>query len=148
MCDILPLFRQFHQAQWVNFVFFVQFGWMGPNDFLRPDFLQKLATPPAGNEDPFLEVRRQIFYSFRDPSSNTFEPLKWPPLYGDAFGSFDSPPSPRAGFTFTAMIYGFLEQWMEGNFIGYYHPDHLEPQSIGGGDLAHQPATLDCSALH
>src|ERR1039457_4551787 len=146
--DILPIFRQFHEAQWVNFGFFVQFGWMGPNDFLRPDFLKKLAKPPAGPEDPFGEVRRQIFYAFRDPSSNTFEPLKWPPLYGDAFGSFDSPPSPRAGFAFTATIYGFLQQWMNGNFIGDYDPGAREPESFGDVALADQPATLDRAALH
>jgi hypothetical protein len=125
--DILPLLRQFHEAQWVNAGFFVQFGWMGPNDFLRPDLLKKEATPPNGSNDPFGEVRRQIFYSFRDPSSNAFEPLKWPPLYGDAFGSFDSPPGPRVGFAVTPTIYKFLQDWMEGNFIGDFDPAAREP---------------------
>lgn len=146
--DILPLFRQFHEAQWVNAGFFVQFGWMGPNDFMRPEVLAKLATPPAGKEDPFLEMRRQIFYSFRDPSSNTFEPLKWPPLYGDAFGSFDSPPSPRAGFTFTGTIYNALQQWMKGDFIGDYNPSAREPKSIEDVAMTEQPTSLDKAALH
>ena len=45
--DILPLLRQFNDAQWVNFGFAVQFGWNAPNDFLRPEILTKLATAPA-----------------------------------------------------------------------------------------------------
>ncbi len=146
--DILPLLAQFHEAQWVNFGIFVQFGWMGPNDFLRPDVLKKLATPPQGNSDPFLEMRRQIFYSFRDPSSDTFEPLKWPPLYGDAFGSFDSPPSPKVGFSVTGTIYNFLQQWMDGNFIGDFDPGAKQPASIEEVVLADQPSTLDRAALH
>jgi hypothetical protein len=146
--DILSLLRQFSEAQWVNLGFLVQFGWSGPNDFLRPDVLLKLATPPNGKHDPYGEVRRQIFYSFRDPSSDTFEPLKWPPLYGDAFGNFDSPPSPRAGFTVTATIYKFLEQWMEGNFIGDFDPDAQAPASLEGIALGDQPDSLDKAALH
>jgi len=71
--------------------------------------------------------RRPLFDSFRDPSSNAFEPLKWPPLYGDAFGSFDSPPGPRVGFAVTPTIYKFLQDWMEGNFIGDFDPAAREP---------------------
>jgi hypothetical protein len=147
--DILPLLRQFHEAQWVNLGFFVQFGWMGPNDFMRPDVLAKLATPPNGkNDDPFLEMRRQIVYSFRDPASNTFEPLKWPPLYGDAFGNFDSPPSPRAGFAVTNTIYKFLQQWMEGDFIADFDPNAQAPASLDDVSVGDQPTTLDKAALH
>ena len=146
--DILPLLRQFNEAQWVNLGFLVQFGRGGPNDFLRPDVLLKLAAPPNGKHDPYAEVRRQIFYSFRDPASDTFEPLKWPPLYGDAFGNFDSPPSPRAGFTVTATIYKFLEQWMEGTFVGDFDPDAQTSASLEKIALGDQPSTLDKAALH
>jgi hypothetical protein len=148
MRDILPLFQQFHEAQWVNFGFFVQFGWRGPNDFMRPDVLEKLAAPPQGGHDPFGEMRRQIFYSLRDPSSNVFGPLKWPPLYGDAFGSFDSPPSPRVGFSFTSTIYGLLQQWMNGSFVGDYNPSAKDPKSLDDVHLADRPDTLDRAALH
>src|SRR5579863_3176420 len=55
--DILPIFEQFNEAQWVNAGFFVQFGWNGPNDFLRPDVLKKLSTPPDAHGDPFAEMR-------------------------------------------------------------------------------------------
>ncbi len=146
--DILPIFRQFNEAQWVNFGFFVQFGWQGPNDFLRPDVLQKLSTPPQGHVDPFAEMRRQIFYSFRDPASTQFEPLQWPPIYGDAFGSYDNPPTPRDGFTFTSNIYKALGQWMAGDFEGDYDPEQEDPKPFCDVPLEKQPATLDRAALH
>jgi hypothetical protein len=145
--DILPLLSQFHMAQWVNFGFFVQFGWRGPNDFLRPDVLTKLAAAP-GKDDPYLEMRKQIFYTFRDPASQVFEPLKWPPLYGDAFGSYDSPPGPRVGFTVTNTLYRFLGQWMAGNFIADYNPNAKDPECLDDFDLGDRPATLDRAALH
>ena len=146
--DILPLLSQFHMAQWVNFGFFVQFGWRGPYDFLRPDYLAKLAAAPTEAGDPYLEIRKQIFYAFRDPHSATFEPLSWPPIYGDAFGSFDSPPGPRVGFAVTNTLYKFLGQWMAGNFIADYDPEAKLPASLDDVDLAQRPATLDRAALH
>jgi hypothetical protein len=146
--DILPLLSQFHEAQWVNFGFFVQFGWRGPNDFLRPDFLARLAAAPTEAGDPYLEVRKQIFYAFRDPNSSTFEPLGWPPLYGDAFGSYDSPPGPRVGFAVTHTLYKFLGKWMEGDFIADYDADAKLPASLDDVELTERPATLDRAALH
>lgn len=146
--DILPLLSQFHMAQWVNFGFFVQFGWGSPNDFLRPDVLAKLAAAPQQMSDPFAEVRKQIFYAFRDPSSTTFEPLAWPPMYGDAFGSYDRPPGPRVGFAVTPTLYNGLRQWMLGNFIADYNPKDQAPQSLDDLPLAQRPSTLDKAALH
>jgi len=147
--DIFPLLRQFNDAQWVNFGFVVQFGWQAPNDFLRPEILAKLATAPVSStDDPYGELRRQIFYSFRDPASTTFEPLAWPPLYGDAFGSYDTPPVARDGFAITPTLYGYLSDWMQGNFVADYDPDAKPPASIDDVPLAEQPATLDLAALH
>lgn len=148
--DILPLLSQFCQAQWVNYGFFVQFGWRAPNEFMRPDFLQKLAAAPEtpGKVDVFQELRRQVFYSFRSPTATVFEPLKWPPMYGDAFGSFDSPTTPRDGFTVTKTLYAYLEKWMLGNFVADYEPHATAPASLAAVPLADQPATLDRAALH
>lgn len=147
--DILPLLRQFNDAQWVNFGFAVQFGWQAPNDFLRPEILTKLAAAPASAQnDPYAELRRQIFYSFRDPGATTFEPLAWPPLYGDAFGSYDSPPVANDGFSITNTLYNYLQQWMSGDFDADYDPGAKIPASIGDVPLADQPATLDLAALH
>jgi len=93
-------------------------------------------------------MRRQIFYSFRNPAGTEFEPLKWPPLYGDAFGSFDNPPSPRAGFAVTKLLYRFLGQWMEGDFVDDYEPGAKEPAGLDDIALGERPGTLDRAALH
>jgi hypothetical protein len=147
--NVLPLLRQFNDAQWVNFGFAVQFGWQGPNDFLRPEILTKLAAAPVSStDDPYAELRRQIFYSFRNPTSTTFEPLAWPPLYGDAFGSYDTPPVPGDGFAVTPTLYKYLQQWMEGDFAADYEPNAKTPGSIDDVPLGEQPATLDLAALH
>src|SRR5581483_12456921 len=85
---------------------------------------------------------------FRNPTATTFEPLAWPPLYGDAFGSYDDPPVPQDGFTVTPTLYTFLQQWMEGNFDADYNPEAAVPQSLDDVALADRPATLDKAALH
>jgi len=147
--DIFPLLRQFNDAQWVNFGFAVQFGWQAPNDFLRPEILAKLAAAPmSSTDDPYGELRRQIFYSFRNPGSTTFEPMAWPPIYGDAFGSYDAPPVARGGFSLTPTLYNYLSQWMQGNFHADYDPNAKPPVYIGDVPLVEQPATLDRAALH
>jgi L-Lysine epsilon oxidase N-terminal/L-lysine epsilon oxidase C-terminal domain len=145
--DILPLLRQCVDAQWVNAGFLALFGWRSPNDFLRPDYLLKLSAAPT-KDDPFRELRRQVYYSFRDPGATAFNPLQWPPLYGDAFGSFDTPPGPREGFTVTATLYRFLGQWADGNFDADYNPGIKEPASIDDVPEAERPDILDRAALH
>ena len=78
--DILPIFQRLANLQWVNAGFFVQFGFLAPNDFMRPDLLARLAAP--GTE--YQELRNQILYMFRNPSATAFQPWQWPPIYGDA----------------------------------------------------------------
>ncbi len=147
--DILPIFRQFVDAQWVNAGFAAQFGWHGLIDFTRSELIEKLAAPRVTRTvDPFLELRRQIFYAFRDPGSSAFDPLRWPPLYGDAFGFADSPPSPHAAFSITALSYGNLQNWMQGNFIPDFDPAAKEPQSLEQVPEEDRPDTLDRAALH
>jgi hypothetical protein len=145
--NILPLLRQFSEAQWVNFGFAAQFGWQAPNDFLRPDILAKLAAAP-GDDDPYGELRRQVFLSFRNPGSTTFEPLAWPPIYGDAFGSYDTPAVARDGFAVTKTIYNNLKQWSAGKFIADYQVEAMPSSTIADVGLDEQPATLDLAALH
>jgi hypothetical protein len=145
--DILPLLRQCVDAQWVNSGFLAIFGWKSPNEFLREDYIQRLAAAPTG-DDPYRELRRQVVYSFRDPDATSFEPLKWPPLYGDAFGSFDSPPGPRVGFAVTKTIYGYLTQWMNGNFVADYKGLAEERTRFDDLPLDAQPPMLDHAALH
>jgi hypothetical protein len=145
--DILPLLRQCVDAQWVNAGFLATFGWKAPYEFLRKDYLLKLSAAPT-KDDPFKELRRQIYYSFRDPAGSTFDPLKWPPLYGDAFGSFDTPAGPREGFAVTATLYKFLGQWADGTFDSDYDEKEVIPSSIDDFPEPDRPAALDRAALH
>ncbi|MEE8586476.1 MAG: hypothetical protein V3T83_16665 [Acidobacteriota bacterium] len=57
MNDILPLLQQFSMAQWVNFGFFVAYGYRQPYDFLDKGYIAKLANP----DQVYREYRRQIF---------------------------------------------------------------------------------------
>lgn len=142
MDDIFPLLRQFNDSQWVNKGFFVEFGWGAPNDFLRPDMLARLSAPG----DTFQELRRRVFYMFRVPGATQVEPLLWPPIYGDAFGNFDN--SPRTYFTITGTLYGYLTQWVAGDFVADYDPDRTTPTSLADVALDRQPEMLDKAALH
>jgi hypothetical protein len=74
--------------------------------------------------------------------------LKWPPLYGDAFGSFDSPPGPRVGFAVTKTIYNNLTQWLAGNFEADYEGPTARHTPLDELPLEVQPETLDRAALH
>lgn len=149
---ILPIFRQFQDSQWVNAGFATQFGWHGLIDFTREHFITMLATAPfkLGDQicDPFKELRFQIFNSFRNPAFQSFDPVGWPPLYGDAFESFDSPVSPRAGFAATEQSYGYLQSWMNGNFSNDDPAAPPMPPSIDHVAIGRQPETLDHAALH
>jgi hypothetical protein len=145
---ILPLFRHFTDAQWVSVGFYRLFGKGGLIDFTREEFLKALATPPhpKNPSDPYKELRSLIFNNFREPGAADFEPLKWPPAYGDSFGSSQTP-SPRDGFTITSFLYSALEQWANGDFIGDFEPDQPWPQAIEDLSPAAQPAMLDRAAL-
>lgn len=140
--DLYPLFRQFVDSQWVNYGFFVQFGWQAPNEFTRPDFMVKLAAPGT----QFQELRLQIAGMFRDPAYASPQPLQWPPIYGDAFGNFDA--SPRVGFAVTNTLYGYLQSWVSGNFVSDFDPTWQPPASLDAVALERQPSTLDRAALH
>ncbi len=142
MDDILPLLKQFNDSQWVNKGFFVEFGWGAPNDFLRPEILAKLSAPG----ETFQELRRRVFYMFRDPGSREVQPLLWPPIYGDAFGNFDD--SPQAYFAVTKTLYGYLKKWFEGDFVSDYDPNRSAPARLADVALQLQPGMLDRAALH
>ena len=144
--DILPIFQRLAAMQWVNTGFFVQFGLGGPNDFSRKDLLRRLS---AAGTDPFtVELRNQVWYMFRSPYAETFEPWQWPQVYGDALTFTPGvPPSPRAALSLTLMQYIHLNNWLVGNFKSDYDPDATCPTAIDAYDPADQPDTLDKAAL-
>ncbi|HYO60890.1 MAG TPA: LodA/GoxA family CTQ-dependent oxidase [Actinomycetota bacterium] len=140
--DILPLLEQFADAQWVNAGFLAQFGWGAPNEFTRPEILRKLASTDV----TYQELRRSIFYMFRQPGNAVPNDVQWPPIYGDAFGNYDD--SAKAGFTVTPTLYGYLNSWMNGSFVADYDPDAPRPATLEDVDDSARPAMLDRAALH
>ena len=143
--DVYPLLRQFCDTQWVNWGFHLQFGWGGPNEFLRPDYLRKISTitrDGTGVTDLYKDLRVQLLHLFRQPATEMDLPAKWPPVHGDAAGM----KSPRANLTLTATQYAFLQQWANGNFI----PDwtgHPLPTTLDQVSIDARPAALDRAAL-
>ncbi|HEY0393048.1 MAG TPA: LodA/GoxA family CTQ-dependent oxidase [Candidatus Elarobacter sp.] len=147
--DILPLFRQLTDTQWVNYAFFVRHGWGAPYDFDDPELVRKIAQPKgADGSDPYAELRRDIYHLFRaiEKTEQKEPPFRWPPLYGDAFGSFD--PNPNELFTYTKRNLGYLQAWLNGEFAADYDPAYRPPAAFADVPLAEQPATLDRAALH
>jgi len=145
--DILPIFRQFADSQWVNAGFAAQFGWRGLTDFTRADFIAKLAAKP-GKVDAFQELRLLIFYQFRDPASTVFEPHLWPPLYGEWDPPQPTPNPAKSMMSITPLSYSFLKKWSAGHFLADYDPARKDPQSLDQVAVDVQPDTLDKAALH
>jgi hypothetical protein len=142
---IYPILRQFCDSQWVNYGFYVQFGWGGPNDFMRPHYLNKLST--ITEQDIYAEVRLQLFNIFRDPKATILDVDAWPQMYGDAITIPAT--GPRALMSLTETQYGFLKQWAAGNFIPDWKPNTSPPpQQIEKVKLQKRPHTLDKAALY
>lgn len=143
---IYPILAGFVGFQWVNYGFHVQFGWKGPYEFTRPDFLKMLADP----SERYAERRRQIFNMFRHPDYKTFDANAWPPMYGDGAeitGSFATDVAPRQYLALTPTQYARLGQWAAGKFEADWPAKAPTAQRIEDVPLAEQPATLDRAAL-
>jgi hypothetical protein len=149
--DILPLLQQMVDAQWVNAGFLNAFGWEAPNDFTRADLIDRLSKPkPAHGDDPYRELRVQVFNQLRVPPAPTAmtgqNPIAWPPLYGDAFGNYYD--SPRVYFNVTPTKYTLFRRWSEGDFIDDLDESDGHVTRLEELPLEAQPGTLDRAALH
>lgn len=148
---IYPLLRQFSDGQWVNYGFHAQFGWGGPQNFLRPSYVEKLATittdRTGATTDIYRALRRQVLHLFRMPGTENIDPSKWPQMYGDAM---DVPTSPRANLTLTKTQYEFLLKWAEGHFTPDWDASKgtaVYPHDIEDIPMAERPMHLDRAAL-
>jgi hypothetical protein len=145
---IYPLLRQFSDGQWVNYGFHAQFGWGGPQNFLRPQYVAKLATltrDRAGRlTDIYRPLRRQVLHLFRQPGTTDLDPSKWPQVYGDAM---DVPGSPRANLTLTRTQYQFLQDWAAGNFDDDWTGVGQYPVDLESLPIPERPMHLDRAAL-
>lgn len=145
--DILPLLRRMSGLQWVNKGIAGMFGAGGPLDFDDPDLIERLATVPAdADHDPWLELRRTIFNSFRAETLNAYSPGLWPWLYGDAFGSF-SPTSPRNNLALPNFQASLMRQWVNGTFVDDRATAVAITSDVEALPVGEQPAMLDQAAL-
>lgn len=140
--DILPIFERLSDLQWVNEGFARGFGWGSPFDFTSTAWKEKLADPSAEN----AENRRQLYNQFRQGDRDSWSPVPWPWVYGDAM-SVPAAKTPRQFTQLTATQLKFLKQWADGNFIADYDPDAKQPKALEELPVAEQPAALTRAAL-
>lgn len=146
--DVYPILERFNGLQWVNQGFATQFGWEGPNDFLRPQMLARLSAPAESDptKDPNAELRRQVLNAFRLPTPQNASPLPWPWIYGDAMERVGT--SPRQHMSVSSTQYAALKQWAAGAFVADWDPDRRVPRTLDEVPVGRQPAMLDQAALH
>jgi len=145
--DILPVLKRMTELQWVNKGFAGLFGAGGPLDFTDPALIDRLAAVPAdADHDPWLELRRNIYNSFRLDSLNAFAPGLWPWEYGDAFGSF-AEDSPRNNLALPDFQAALMRQWVRGKFVDDRGAVKAIPADIDLLPLAERPEMLDRAAM-
>jgi hypothetical protein len=140
--DILPLLQQFTAAQWVNYGFYVGFGYHQPFDFENDDLVAELSNA----DDAFREHRRQVFHNFRNPNGKEIDVDAWPWMYGD---EVTIPAQSHGAFlSITPTLYGYLQQWVSGDYIADWDPHFQPPRSLEDiKDPAEEAAALTKAAL-
>jgi hypothetical protein len=140
--DILPLFERMAGLQWVNAGFAAGFGWQGMTDLTSPAAIARLGdNGPAG-----AELRRTIANQFRNFAVDSWSPVPWPWLYGDAM---NIPPaqSPRQYAALTDTQLWFLQQWAAGNFAADHDANRKPPRTIEEVPLREQGDMLTRAAM-
>jgi hypothetical protein len=140
--DIRPLFDRLSRLQWVNAGFAAAFGWKAPNNLSTPEWLERLSK----NTSDDRELRRTIANQFRVFERDSWSPVPWPWLYGDAM---NVPPAetPRQNVALSDTQLGFLRQWVEGDFDADYDPKQEPPRQLEDVPVAEQAALLDKASL-
>ncbi|MDB5693984.1 MAG: valyl-tRNA synthetase [Alphaproteobacteria bacterium] len=144
--DILPQLQRLSELQWVNKGIAGMFGAGGPLDFGDPALIERLAAVPVDEDhDPWIELRRTTYNSFRSTVS-AYAPGLWPWLYGDAFGSF-AEDSPRNNLALPDFQAALLRQWVLGNFVDDRASAQAVPADLDAMPLPDRPAMLDRAAM-
>ena len=151
---VQPILERLTELQWVNKGFLSMFGADSPLNFRDEALMRKLAAVPESQlyPDPYGELRRTVYNSFRSPNSLTVEEGAWPWIYGDAFG-YTNPdptvaPSPNTYLKLPAFYDYVLTHWVKGDFINDYDPDTPRFQRFDDIPLQQQPETLDRANMH
>jgi len=161
--DILPILTRLNELQWVNKGFFATFGKGAPYDFSDQALLEKLATAPLSSDypDPYAELRRTVFNSFRSANSvvisdGTKGPAVssqitlWPMIYGDLYGETVNA-GDNAASTYLKLPAYFdyvLTCWVNGEFVSDYQPRTESEHKLSKLPLEEQPQMLDKANMH
>lgn len=140
--DIRPLFERMTNLQWVNAGFAAAFGWNGPNNLSTDEWLEKLSRPTSDTR----EMRRTIANQFRNFMRDSYSPVPWPWLYGDAM-AVPAAPTPRQNVALTNTQLWFLEQWAVGNFDADYDPKRKPVDKLDDVPIEDRPAFLTKASL-
>ena len=142
MQDILPIFERLTNLQWVNAGFASAFGFGGPFNFATSEWARKLSDPGPANRG----MRKILANQFREFARDSWSPLPFPWLYGDAM---NIPPAktPRQHASLTDTQMRFLRQWAAGEFIADYDPESQPPRQIDQVPPAQQPDLLTRAAM-
>lgn len=174
---ILPILYRLTNLQWVNAGFASMFGADGPMDFSQTGLLKKLSHVPQPDTDgtpldPYQELRRTVFHSFRsqDPNAGN-EPRTWPWIYGDGFGTKHEQ-EPNNNLPLPSVWETWMETWVAGDFVEGaiaevdastepeltqdryleittgLNPNDLPDDPLSALDVKDQPAMLDKANLH
>jgi len=147
---IFPLFERLVNSQWVNQGAYFLFGPGSPGDLTEPATLKKLADPGRGARAD----RQRVFKWFRQPPPPWDapgaramlpppQPAHLPPFYGDGFGDYEDVAIDELALTET--LYGWLEQWVDGDFVPGQRRE--TPARLSDLPLAAQPGALDRTPL-
>lgn len=152
---VAPILQRLSELQWVNKGFLAMFGAGAPMNFKDPELMKKLSYVPMDitmYPDPYAELRRGIYNSFRPTNTTTAEVAAWPSNYGDAFGYTNPdpnlPPAPSTYLQLPPFYTYVLTNWVQGLFIDDYDPYRQEAHKLEDVDLQKQPEMLDRSAMH
>jgi hypothetical protein len=128
--------------QWVNAGFAAGFGWQGMFDVASEQAIAKLGD----NSVALAEFRKTILNQFRDFNVDSWSPVPWPWLYGDAM---NIPPAetPRQHVALTDTQFAFLHQWAAGDFVADYDPAAAPVRRIEEVPVAQQGDVLTRAAM-
>lgn len=151
---VKPILERLSELQWVNKGYLAMFGGDAPMNFKDQKLMERLAYAPGSSlyADPYAELRRTIFNSFRPTQNLVVEKRAWPWNYGDAYGYTDpdptQPPSPNQYLKLPQYYDYILSKWVEGDFIGGYNPKEKTYKSVEDLPLQEQPEMIDKANMH
>ncbi|MBQ0960319.1 LodA/GoxA family CTQ-dependent oxidase [Ideonella sp. 4Y11] len=151
---VRPALERLTDLQWVNKGFSSMFGADGPMNFRDPALMRKLSFLPPSSlyPDPYAELRRTIFNSFRAVVGDEQDIGAWPWSYGDTFGYTDPTEADAVNAqTYLRLpdYYGYiLTAWVQGHFVSDYRPEVSQGIPLDDWPLQERPDMLDRAAMH